>query len=143
MCGHHPNKRSEKYLFEPENVIYAHDLSGNVTFLNRQGEQLLGYTCEEARSLNIAEIVAPEIAGRIREQMLSSTTKRIGSVYELEMIAKDGRRVPVEVSTSIVFRQDQPPEIEGIVIPATPDEAPDAIRPRCLDTDFCYRIEPS
>jgi PAS domain S-box-containing protein len=120
-------------------VIYAHDLSGNFTFLNKQGELLLGYSCEEARHMNIAEIVAPELAPKICEQILKTVTKRIGAVYEIEVIARNGQRVPLEVSMNVVFRTGQPAEIEGIAVPATKfDEVP-AITPRCLDTEFFYR----
>ena len=104
------------------NVIYAHDLSGNLTYLNRQGEQLLGYSCEEARQLNIGQLMAPEISAELRERLFSSTTKRIGSVYVIEVIAKDGRRLALEVSTSIVFRQGGQAEIEGIGVPAVREE---------------------
>ncbi len=120
------------------NVIYAHDLSGNLTFLNREGERLLGYSCAEAQQLNITEIVAPEIASQVRDQILSQTDSRIGNVYEIEMIAKDGRRVPLEVSTSVVSRKGQATEIEAIAVPTNPNEAIPAITPRCLDTQFFY-----
>lgn len=99
------------------NVIYVHDLDGNLTFLNQRGEQVLGYSCEEARHMNISEIVTPEIARRVCDEILKSTNRKIGMVYEIEVIAKDGHRVPLEVSTSVVFRQGEPVEIEGIAVP--------------------------
>lgn len=99
------------------NVIYVHDLDGNLTFLNSLGEQLLGYSCEEARHMNISEIVMPEIAGGVRDELLDSTKRKIGLVYEIEVIAKDGHRVPLEVSTSVVFQQGKPVEIQGIAVP--------------------------
>jgi PAS domain S-box-containing protein len=109
--------RSLDYRDNPMKVIYAHDLDGNLTFLNRHGEQLLGYSCEEARHMNISEIVTPELARRVCDETIDSTNRNIGMVYEIEVIAKDGHRVPLEISTSLVFRQGQPVEIEGIAVP--------------------------
>lgn len=110
------NRSFLHYRDHPMNVIYTHDLDGNLTFLNRRGEQLLGYSCEEACHMNISEIVTPEVARRVRDEILESANRKIGMVYEIEVIAKGGHRVPLEISTSVVFRQGQP-EIEGIAIP--------------------------
>lgn len=117
MSGISKKNRSLDYRDNPMKVIYAHDLNGNLTFLNRRGEQLLGYSCEEVRHMNIAEIVTPEVARRVRHEILNSTNRRVGMVYEIEVIAKDGHRVPLEISTSVVFHQGEPIEIEGIAVP--------------------------
>lgn len=124
----------------PAKIIFAHDLNGNLTFMNRRGAQLLGYSGEEVCHMNISEMVEPEVARRLREQILNSAKKSIGVVYEVEVIAKDGHRVPLEISTSVVFREGQPIEIEGIAFPSTRCEEAPAISPRCLDTEFFYRI---
>lgn len=121
-------------------VIFTHDLDGNLTFLNCGGEQLLGYSGEEARHMNISEMVAPGVALQLREQILNSAERSIGLVYEVEAITKDGRRVPLEVSTCAVFREGQPVEIEGIAVPSISFEEVASMAPGCLDTEFFYRI---
>ena len=60
----------ERYreLFENANdIIYTHDLDGNFTSLNKMGEQITGYTREEALKMNIAQIVAPEYSNLTQE----------------------------------------------------------------------------
>lgn len=116
-CSRKDIRSSLQFPDHPMKVIYVHDLDGNLTFLNRRGEQLLGYSCEEACRMNISEIVSPEIARRVRDEILDSTNRKIGVVYEIEVIAKDGHRVPLEVSTSVVFDHGEPVEIEGIALP--------------------------
>lgn len=128
---HHPN---------PATVIFVHDLNGNLRFLNRQGEQLLGYSGEETGHMNINEIVEPEVVRQLREQILNSAERSIGVVHEIEAVAKDGHRVPLEVSTCVVFRDGQPVEIEGIAIPSTSLEEAPSMTARSLDTEFFYRI---
>jgi two-component system response regulator len=120
-------------------IVYAHDLNGNFTFLNRAAEQLLGYSCEEARHLNIGKLVAPEISPQLCDDMINSATRRVGMVYEIEIIGKDGRRVPLEVSTRLRFDRGKPVEIEAIAVPTSCQSAA-SIRARCLDEDFCYCV---
>lgn len=108
----------ERYreLFENANdLIYTHDLAGNFTSLNKTGERITGYTRGEAGSLNIAQVIAPEHLALAREMM----TRRSGevdeaTVYELDIIAKDGRRVPLEVSTRLVYQNGEPCGVQGI-----------------------------
>ena len=102
----------------PGGVTCTYDLSGNLTFLSEEGERILGYTCEEACRINIAEILDPEIAGQVREQIIRDAKERIGTVYEVDIIARDGRRDPVEVSTHVVVRDKEPIEIQGIAVPS-------------------------
>ena len=99
-------------------IVYAHDLGGNFTFLNHVGEQISGYSCEEACRMNIVEIVPAEIAERVQEQIISNVARPVGTVYEIDLIAKDGHRVPLEVSTALVLRNGEPVEIQGIAVPS-------------------------
>lgn len=99
-------------------VVYAYDLSGNIKFLNHEGERLLGYSREEACRMNIAEMIDPQIAGRIREEIIRNARERVGTVYEIDIIAKDGRRIPLEVSTRVVVRGGNRVEVHGIAVPS-------------------------
>lgn len=120
-------------------VTYAYDLEGKFTFLNEEGERLSGYSCEEARGMNIAELLDPGVAGEIHEQLLRGAKERVGQVYEVDIIAKDGRRVPLEVSTRIVSRDGQPIEMQGIAMPSVIRGQPaKLLRQRCLDEAFSF-----
>ena len=106
----------ERYrdLFENANdIVYTHDLAGNLTSLNRAGERSIGYSREEALKMKVDQIVAPEchdLAHQMTERKLAlgGTT-----TYELEIIHKDGRRVPVEVSTRLIYQNGKPVEVQG------------------------------
>ena len=112
--------KHERHYREPfqggKNIVYAHDLGGNFTFLNHAGEKISGYSCEEVRRMNVAELVPVEIAAQVREQIVSNVARPVGTVYEIDLIAKDGHRVPLEVSTTLVLRNGQPIEIQGIAV---------------------------
>jgi len=109
--------REEQYrdLFENANdLIYTHDLAGNFTSLNRAGEIITGYTREEALKTNIGKIVAPEFLEGARNM----TARKVGgdgpTTYELEIIAKNGNRVSLELSTRLIMRGDRPVGVQGI-----------------------------
>lgn len=95
-------------------VLYAYDLSGNIAFLNHGGEQISGYSREEAHGMNIAEVIDPSIAYHILKQILRDAKERVGAVYEIDIIARDGRRIPLEVSTRVVLRDGVRVEIQWI-----------------------------
>jgi diguanylate cyclase (GGDEF)-like protein/PAS domain S-box-containing protein len=106
----------ERYreLFEnAHDIVYTHDLEGNFTSLNKTGERITGYTREEATRLNIVEVIAPEHLARAREMMSRKEFIREATVYELEIIAKDGQRMPLEVSTRLVYTNGQPVGVQG------------------------------
>lgn len=106
----------ERYrdLFENANdMVYTQDLEGNITSLNRVGEQITGYDRKEAVKLNLVEMVAPEFRELAREMIRQNLTGAPVTTYEVEIIARDGRHVPLEVSTRVIHRGDEAVGVQG------------------------------
>jgi PAS domain S-box-containing protein len=102
-------------LFENANdIIYTHDLEGRFTSWNKAGERVTGYACEETLEINVMEILAPEYRALVRDRLNQKKFKNATARYELEIIAKDGRRLPVEVSTRVIFDHGQAVGVQGI-----------------------------
>ncbi|HET6852634.1 MAG TPA: PAS domain S-box protein, partial [Pyrinomonadaceae bacterium] len=90
----------ERYreLFEnAKDSIYVHDLDGNCIRVNRAAETLSGYKREEIVGHNFAEFVSAEHIRQMRKSFCAKLAEQGESTYEIDVIAKDGRRVPVEV----------------------------------------------
>jgi PAS domain S-box-containing protein len=107
----------ERYreLFENANdIIYTHDLQGNFTSLNRSGERITGYSREEAARMNVADVIAPQFLDLAREMIAHKASEKVSTVYEIDIITKDGRRVRLEVSTRLIFRDGKPVGVQGI-----------------------------
>lgn len=103
-------------LFENANdMVYTHDLSGQLTSVNRAAERLLGYPREELLSLGIDDIVDPDSRPAMRAVLDRKLDGEERSLNELYIRAKDGRRVPVEISTRLISRESAPCEVQGIV----------------------------
>lgn len=109
------NEERYRELFENANdIIYTHDLNGNFTSLNRSGELITGYSCEETITMNVADVIAPEYLETARRMTASKAVGQSPTVYELEIITKDGRRVRLEVSTRLIYREGKAFAIQGI-----------------------------
>jgi PAS domain S-box-containing protein len=107
----------ERYrdLFENANdIIYTQDLGGNYTSVNLACERITGYTREEALRMNFREAVAPEYLGLVERMLASKAGDGAPSAYELEVVAKGGGRVVLEVNSRLVYRDGQPVVVQGI-----------------------------
>ena len=103
-------------IFDNANdLIYTHDLKGNFTSLNETGEQLTGYSKTEALSMNFAQVVVPEQVDLAR-QMLGRKlhSDDAATVYELDITSKDGRRMTLELSTRLIYRDGKGVGVQGI-----------------------------
>ncbi|MBP7377754.1 MAG: PAS domain S-box protein [Pyrinomonadaceae bacterium] len=110
-------KNEERYrdLFENANdLIYTHDLEGNFTSLNRAGERITGYSRSEAIGMNVSKVVAPEFLDAARTMTARKMEDDVPTTYELEIIAKDGRRVTLELSTRLIVSNGMPVGVQGI-----------------------------
>src|SRR6185436_14121500 len=102
-------------LFENANdIIYTHTLTGNFTSLNRSGEKTTGYSREEALQMNIVDVLAPEYVSIARQMIAEKTDDKVSTVYQLEIMAKDKRRVRLEVSTRLIYHDGKPIGVQGI-----------------------------
>ncbi len=110
-------KSEESYrdLFENANdLIYTHDLKGNFTSLNRAGEIITGYSREEALKMNLAQVVAPEFLHVARTMTAKKVSEDRPTTYELEIVAKQGHRVTLELSTRLIVSDGLPVGVQGI-----------------------------
>jgi PAS domain S-box-containing protein len=115
--GKEIRESEERYreLFENANdIIYTHDLEGNFTSLNRSGERITGYSREETMRMNVADVIAPEYLDLAREMIAHKAAEHVSTVYEIDIISKKGRRVRLEVSTRLIFRDGKPVGVQGI-----------------------------
>ncbi len=101
-----------------DRIEYAHDLFGNLTFLNKAGELITGYSVNEARQMNIAQLVTPEFNQRMEKQVAAQMLKRRpGFVFEIDVLAKGGKWLALEVSWRFITHAGRLVEIRGIASP--------------------------
>jgi len=107
----------EKYreLFEnARDMIYTHDLEGNYTSANKACEKITGYSRDESFGVNINQHVAPDFLKTAKEMIARKVRDKAESAYELEIIAKDGHRVTLEVNSRLTYQDGKPSGVQGI-----------------------------
>ncbi|MFT4022265.1 MAG: PAS domain S-box protein [Flavihumibacter sp.] len=98
----------ERYrdLFENAiDIIYIIDMAGAIVSINRKAGELLGYTEKELLGKSAHLLVAPE---RLQEMIVQEERKKSGqadiTVYESEYITREGKKLPVEISSRLIYR---------------------------------------
>ncbi len=107
----------ERYreLFENANdIIYTLDLEGNLTSVNKAGERITGYHRLELLNQPIAAIVAPEYVEKMGEMLTRKVEGEGLTAYDLEVVAKDGRRLTLEVGSRLIFNDGKAIGVQGM-----------------------------
>ncbi len=114
------NEARNASLFDnATDIIYTHDLEGNLTSVNRAIERITGYAKQEALGMNISQIVAPEDLDKARAMVTATVGRDFGTTCDLVIRARDGRRVVLEVSTRAILANGVPTAVQGIARDAT------------------------
>ncbi len=102
-------------LFEnAHDIFYTHDLEGNFTSVNKQAEQTFGYDRTEIVGKSAFAFIPPEYHQRVRDAIHRKLAGAAGpTVYELEVVGKDGHRIPVEVSSRLIVSDGRPVGVQG------------------------------
>lgn len=102
-------------LFDNANdLFYIHDLAGNFLAINRTAERVSGYSLAEALKMNIRDVLAPEYHESTRKLFAPNLLGMVPHRLEVEMIAKDGKRIALELNMRLVFENDKPVAVQGI-----------------------------
>ena len=106
------------YLSLVENssdLIFIQDLEGNFSSINRAAERLTGYTQDEIVGMNFRQIVAPEYADNVWKSTLRMLEDRRPSSRELVIVSKHWERIPVRMSTHLVYEFGKPIGLQGVM----------------------------
>jgi PAS domain S-box-containing protein len=106
-------KSEERYrsLFETAREgIATFTGDGTITSVNQGLEAMIQWPREELLGRHYREISTPDSAARWEERLRRAlAVERLPSLYEAELVRKDGRVVPVEVQASFLRNKDGNP----------------------------------
>jgi len=102
-------------LFENSNdIIYAHDLQGEITSMNNSGQVLLGYTLGELTRMNITDLVDPGDLEMARAQTRAKLEGSSRTAYELRLRTKTGQGITIEVNSRLAYVDGVAKGVQGI-----------------------------
>jgi PAS domain S-box-containing protein len=125
------SKKAEKALKESEKkyrdlaellpqTVFETDLNGNITFVNRIGHQIFGYTPEELnKGINMIQILVPEDHTRAmknNQRILNGERLPFG---EFTALKKDGSTFQIFVNTNPIIQEDKIIGLRGILVDIT------------------------
>jgi PAS domain S-box-containing protein len=108
----------ERYreLFEnSRDAIYVHDLGGRYILVNRAAEQLSGYQRDEILGKHYSNFIAPRHLREARENFCRKLDVPIETTYEAEVVCRNGARIPVEVSSRMIYENGEAVGVQGTV----------------------------
>jgi PAS domain S-box-containing protein len=83
-------------------MIYSLDLDGTILSVNAAGEQLLGYSRDEIIGKPVEQFVVSQYVTMMDNMLQRKIEGQEETTYELELIAKDGRHLRVEVNSRLM-----------------------------------------
>ncbi|HSE18815.1 MAG TPA: PAS domain S-box protein [Pyrinomonadaceae bacterium] len=105
--------RYREYFENAKDAIYVHDLNGRYIMVNRAGEELIGYTRDEILQMRISDVVPRNYLDEIHDRLKKKLSDHSLTIYEIEAIRKDGSRVPIEVSSRLIYENGVPVAVQG------------------------------
>jgi PAS domain S-box-containing protein len=97
-----------KALFEGiDDAVFVHDLAGHILDMNPAACRRLGYTREELLRMTTRDIDDPQFATGFEDRLQEQITQGRLSCEGCH-VTKDGRRIPVDINTSVIQIDGKP-----------------------------------
>jgi len=101
-------------------VVFEMDLRGNITYVNRHGFELFGFSREEfEQGLKATDMLSPEDRerGSMNIQRILAGEKIGGQEYNVP--TKEGKTIPVLIYSTPIIHDETPVGLRGIVVDIT------------------------
>ncbi|MBN2317679.1 MAG: diguanylate cyclase, partial [Acidobacteria bacterium] len=108
------NAQYSEFFENANDIIYTYDFEGNVISVNRAAERITGYSQAEILRMKLTDSIPPEYAHLAQKMLDPRIAGEIPLNYELEILAKDKKRIALGVSSRPVFRGGKAVAVQGI-----------------------------
>jgi len=106
------------FVENANDVLYEHDMTGRITYVNRAAAELSGYSRAELLQMNVAQLFTgrelTRAADRISRLFSGDEEGEERSLYERELVHRDGRRLVFEVSSRVIYENGRPVRMQGV-----------------------------
>ena len=106
--------RCRSLIENASDVIYTQALDGRLLSLNRAGQEILGYSGDEVRTIRVADLVDPDQKPAVMRWLAGIASGEPASGTEMEVLSRHGERRIWEVKAGLVTGENGTLEIEGI-----------------------------
>ena len=128
------NEERYRNLVEYANdMVFTFDTGLRFTWINRATERITGYSAAEALTMTVNQVVAPEELAHVSAAIARQWAGELTPGFETVILAKDGRRVAIDISAHTMYRDGQPFAIQGIARDVTERKRGEADKAALLD----------
>jgi PAS domain S-box-containing protein len=96
-----------------QDLIYTRSLDGRIQSVNRAGLELTGYSREEFIGRHVLDFIVPEMRAQA-EAIFQDSQTTPHTHDEITILAKDGRRIVLELASWVERRDDVPVAVQAI-----------------------------
>jgi PAS domain S-box-containing protein len=107
-------ERYRELVENANDIVFTLDLEGNVTSINKAVESLTGFTQAELMGVNMSAFLTPRSVASARQMTARKLAGEERTNYEVEVEAKDGRRLTLEISSRLAMSEGQPVGVQGV-----------------------------
>ncbi len=107
-------ERYRELVENANDIVYTVDLDGKVSSVNKAGELITGFPRDELVGKDLSEILSDastEVSRRMLDRKLAGEER---TNFEVDLRAKSGSLVTVEISSRLVLKDGQPFGVQGI-----------------------------
>jgi PAS domain S-box-containing protein len=122
-------ERYRELVENANDIVFALDLEGNVTSINKAVESITGYSQNELIGINMSDFLTPTSAESARLMTERKLAGEQRTNYEVDVRAKDGRTFTLEISSRLALHEGKPVGVQGVARDITTRrEAEEALR---------------
>lgn len=107
-------ERYRELIENANDIVFTLDLDGNVTSINSAVERLTGFSREELSHMNMREFLTPGSDAAARQMTGRKLAGEERTNYEVDVHAKHGGLVRLEISSRLAFKSGRPVGIQGV-----------------------------
>jgi len=107
-------QRCQELVENANDIICTFDAMGVLSSFNKAGERLSGYGRGEVLGMRMARLLAPESQAALEEALSRASSGETPSACEWALVARDGRRLPLDVSLKVIREVGKPVRLQAI-----------------------------
>jgi PAS domain S-box-containing protein len=100
----HESEKKYRVIFDTlTDIVFSLDIQGRITYLNPQFEKISGYKAEDFYGRPYTDSISPAFRELTLDMFRRGISGEDNPMYEIELVAADGRIIPIEVNAKTVL----------------------------------------
>ncbi len=112
----HSERKYREFADSLPEIVFEVDEKGTPSFLNKRVSQIMGYSNEEIKQMNVLQFLVPEDRQRAKENIQRIMQGETSSGHQYLVLKKDGSTFPAMIFTEKILIDNDNVGLRGIVV---------------------------